>query len=166
MAEACGGKGLNQSVALARSGAQSASCERCWSGRGMLLDVLKASVLGRYKSLSELAVSGDQVDQNGQNNIIICGVEAIPYRSEMIDEAVKEWKREISSSPERDLQMGYAAEIRRRRRPGAKVALNPSPINENLKTIPMNLVDYLFLTRSREKRFPERVRNRKRSWRS
>ena len=39
--------------------------------------------------------------------------------------------------------MGYAAETAKKA--GAKVALNPSPINENLKTIPMNLVDYFIL---------------------
>ncbi len=36
-------------------------------------------------------------------------------------------------------------QLRRRKKAGAKVALNPSPINENLKTIPMNLVDYFIL---------------------
>ena len=39
--------------------------------------------------------------------------------------------------------MGYAVE--QAKKAGAKIALNPSPINENLKTIPMDLIDYFIL---------------------
>lgn len=39
--------------------------------------------------------------------------------------------------------MGYA--VRAAKEAGAKVALNPSPINENLASIPMDLVDYFLV---------------------
>ena len=42
-AEACGGKGLNQSIALARSGAEVHHVGAVGADGGMLLDVLKAS---------------------------------------------------------------------------------------------------------------------------
>ncbi len=85
-----------------------------------------------------------QVDQNGQNNIIICGGANDSVSNGMIDDAL----REISEGDIVLLQneisnVGYAAETAKKA--GAKVALNPSPINENLKTIPMNLVDYFIL---------------------
>lgn len=62
----------------------------------------------------------------------------------MIDEAVKKietgdivlFQNEISN-------VGYA--VRAAKEAGAKVALNPSPINENLASIPMDLVDYFLV---------------------
>ena len=98
--------------------------------------------------------------------ILSSAAEQRSVSKEMIDEAVKEVEEgDIVLLQNEISNVGYAAETRRR--PEAKVALNPSPINENLKTIPMNLVDYLSSMRLREKKFPERrVKNRKRSWRS
>ncbi len=62
----------------------------------------------------------------------------------MIDEAVKEVEEgDIVLLQNEISNVGYAAETAKKA--GAKVALNPSPINENLKTIPMNLVDYFIL---------------------
>ena len=85
-----------------------------------------------------------QVDQNGQNNIIICGGANDSVSKGMIDEAVKEVEEgDIVLLQNEISNVGYAAETAKKA--GAKVALNPSPINENLKTIPMNLVDYFIL---------------------
>ena len=59
----------------------------------MLLDVLKASGVHTEGTKSLSGASGHaviQVDQNGQNNIIICGGANDSVSKEMIDEAVKE----------------------------------------------------------------------------
>ena len=85
-----------------------------------------------------------QVDVSGQNNIIICGGANDSVSKEMIDETVKKiesgdivlFQNEISN-------VGYA--VRAAKEAGAKVALNPSPINENLASIPMDLVDYFLV---------------------
>ena len=146
-AEACGGKGLNQSIALARSGAEVHHVGAVGADGGMLLDVLKASGVHTEGTKSLSGASGHaviQVDQNGQNNIIICGGANDSVSKEMIDEAVKEVEEgDIVLLQNEISNVGYAAETAKKA--GAKVALNPSPINENLKTIPMNLVDYFIL---------------------
>lgn len=85
-----------------------------------------------------------QVDQSGQNNIIICGGANDSVSKEMIDEAVKMVEEgDIVLLQNEISNVGYAAETAKKS--GAKIALNPSPINENLKTIPMDLVDYFIL---------------------
>lgn len=113
----------------------------------ILLDVLKRSGVHTEGVKKLSGASGHaviQVAQNGQNNITICGGANDFVSKEMIDEAVKIveegdlilLQNEISN-------VGYAAETAKK--VGAKIALNPSPINENLKTIPMNPVDYFIL---------------------
>ena len=143
-AEACGGKGLNQSIALARSGAEVHHVGAVGADGGMLLDVLKASGVHTEGTKSLSGASGHaviQVDQNGQNNIIICGGANDSVSKEMIDEAVKEVEEgDIVLLQNEISNVGYAAETAKKA--GAKVALNPSPINENLKTIPMNLTRF------------------------
>ena len=145
--EACGGKGLNQSIAAARSGAEVHHAGAVGSDGGMLLEILRISGVhtGKTKILS--GASGHaviQVDKNGQNNIIICGGANDAVSMGMIDDAL----REISEGDIVLLQneisnVGYAVE--QAKKAGAKIALNPSPINENLKTIPMDLIDYFIL---------------------
>lgn len=145
--EACGGKGLNQSIALARSGAEICHVGAIGADGGMLLEVLKSSGV-RTDGIKKLSgASGHaviQVDVNGQNNIIICGGANDSVSCEMIDEAVEQieegdivlFQNEISN-------VGYAVEAAKKA--GAKIALNPSPINENLASIPMELVDYFLV---------------------
>ena len=156
--EACGGKGLNQSIALARSGAEVYHVGAVGADGGMLLDVLKTSGVHTEGVRILPGASGHaviQVDVSGQNNIIICGGANDSVSKEMIDEAVKKietgdivlFQNEISN-------VGYA--VRAAKEAGAKVALNPSPINENLASIPMDLVDYFLeiVMEGLKKKFP------------
>ncbi len=145
--EACGGKGLNQSIAAARSGAEVHHAGAVGSDGGMLLEILRISGVhtGKTKILS--GASGHaviQVDKNGQNNIIICGGANDAVSMGMIDDALREFSEEISSFFRMRISM-WDMPWSRRRKAGAKIALNPSPVNENLKTIPMDLIDYFIL---------------------
>ncbi len=81
---------------------------------GMLLDVLKASGVHIEGTKSLSGASGHaviQVDQNGQNNIIICGGANDSVSKEMIDEAVKEVEEgDIVLLQNEISNVGYAAE--------------------------------------------------------
>ena len=74
--EFCGGKGLNQSVALARAGAEVYHAGAVGEDGKLLTDTLKAAGADiRYVEQLDGA-SGHaviQIDEAGQNNIIICG---------------------------------------------------------------------------------------------
>ena len=146
-AEACGGKGLNQSIAVARSGAEVYHVGAVGADGEMLLDVLNQSGVHTEGVKKLPGASGHaviQVDQSGQNNIIICGGANDSVSMEMIDEAVKLVEEgDIVLLQNEISNVGYAAEAAKKA--GAKIALNPSPINENLQTIPMDLVDYFIL---------------------
>lgn len=146
-AEACGGKGLNQSIAIARSRAEVYHVGAVGADGEMLLDVLNYSGVHTEGVKKLPGASGHaviQVDQNGQNNIIICGGANDSVSKEMIDEAVKLVEEgDIVLLQNEISNVGYAAEAAKKA--GAKIALNPSPINENLQTIPMDLVDYFIL---------------------
>ena len=79
----CAERSKFKSVALARSGAEVHHVGAVGADGGMLLDVLKASGVHTEGTKSLSGASGHaviQVDQNGQNNIIICGGATIPYR--------------------------------------------------------------------------------------
>ena len=145
--EACGGKGLNQSIAIARSGAEVYHVGAVGADGEMLLGVLNQSGVHTEGVKKLSGASGHaviQVDQSGQNNIIICGGANDSVSKEMIDEAVKMVEEgDIVLLQNEISNVGYAAETAKKS--GAKIALNPSPINENLQTIPMDLVDYFIL---------------------
>ena len=145
--EACGGKGLNQSIAIARSGAEVYHVGAVGADGEMLLGVLNQSGVHTEGVKKLSGASGHaviQVDQSGQNNIIICGGANDSVSKEMIDEAVKMVEEgDIVLLQNEISNVGYAAETAKKS--GAKIALNPSPINENLKTIPKDLVDYFIL---------------------
>ena len=155
--EACGGKGLNQSVAIARSGAEVYHVGAVGADGEKLLEVLNQSGIHTEGVEKLPGTSGHaviQVDRNGQNNIIICGGANDSVSKGMIDEAMKQVEEgDIVLLQNEISNVGYAAESAKKA--GARVALNPSPINENLHTIPMELVDYFILNEIEGKEIAE-----------
>ena len=135
-----GGKGLNQTVAVAKAGGKiyhagiigrdGGILKECLTENGVSLDFLKEmpDADGGHTAL--------QVSDSGQNAIIVYpGTNAMISR-DWIDEVMRQvepgdmvlMQNEISNVP-------YV--IQRAREAGAVVVLNPSPITENLKTYPI-----------------------------
>lgn len=144
----CGGKGLNQSVALAKAGADVYHAGKIGSGGEKLLDCLQeAGVDTRYVLKEENAETGHtviQVDESGQNCIILFGGTNHQITPEEADSILRNFEagdilllqNEISSMAE---IMKAAGKI------GMRIALNPSPISKELFSYPLELVTWFLL---------------------
>lgn len=146
---ACGGKGLNQSVAIAKSGAavwHAGACGR--SDGGILLNTLKkAGVNTDYVLEFEDIPSGSafiQVNKDGENCIVLDGGANQEISRELIDEVLShfvngDWlvlQNEISEIP-------YLMEQAHDK--GMIIVLNPSPMNPSVLKMPLGYVDYFLL---------------------
>lgn len=143
----CGGKGLNQSIAIAKAGGRVYHAGIIGEDGGMLTDALEShgvdtSHIRRAAGPSSHTVI--QVDENGQNSIIVFGGENMRPTEADIDAILKEFgpddgvilQNELFNSP---LMMKKAAEK------GMCVIFNPSPINETLKEYPLEKVSWFIL---------------------
>jgi len=76
LADHCGGKGLNQSVALARAGMETWHAGKVGADGGMLTEMLRSAGVNTDLVTVTDGVSGHtviQVDEHGQNSIILYG---------------------------------------------------------------------------------------------
>ena len=146
---ACGGKGLNQSVALAKCGAEVFHAGAVGKMDGaVLLNTLKnAGVNTDYVRQLEDTPSGSafiQVTPSGENCIVLDGGANQAVTREQIDAVLShfvngDWlilQNEISELP--DL-IEKAHDI------GMIIALNPSPMNESVLKMPLGYVDLFLL---------------------
>ena len=145
----CGGKGLNQSVALGRAGADVYHAGLVGRDGKTLTDLLMASGC----NVENVAVCGSptgramiQVDQTGENCIIINGGANREIGAAFIEKGLRGFSRgdiclfqnEISNVP---LIMRAAHEK------GMLVAFNPSPITEDVPRYPLACVTWFILNR-------------------
>lgn len=145
--EYCGGKGLNQSMALARAGADVAHCGAVGADGGKLLALLHGagvdiSAVTRLDMASGHAVI--QVDDRGQNNIIIYAGANEALTRRQIDQALErlqtgDWVLLQNETNE----IAYIIEAAYSR--GLKTAFNPSPINARLAECDLTKVDMLLV---------------------
>lgn len=142
-----GGKGLNQSVALARAGAEVWHAGCIGSDGAMLMEVLSQSGvrLDYIKTVDQKNGHAIiQVNAHGENCIIIHEGSNGEVTPEYIDSVLEHFgegdvlllQNEVSS-------VDYAVEKAYEK--GIAVMLNPSPINEKIKAIDFNKLTYLIL---------------------
>ena len=146
-AEFAGGKGMNQSVALGRAGADVFHLG-CVGADGLWLKDLLEQAGVRTEYLAQSPVNTGhaviQVDHRGKNCIIV-----VPGANGAVTEAQVNacldrfapgdlllMQNETSCVP-------YAMEQAHKK--GMKIAFNPSPVTEALLAYPLELVDYLIL---------------------
>ena len=143
----CGGKGLNQSIAIAKAGGEVYHAGILGEDGGMLLDALhRAGVdtacVRRAAGPSSHTVI--QVDANGQNSIIVFGGENMRPTEEDIDRVLEGFgpgdavimQNELYNSP---LMMRKAAAR------GLCVIFNPSRVNDALADYPLESVSWFLL---------------------
>ncbi len=146
----CGGKGLNQSIALARAGAQvwhGGNVGQDGEGKALLAALEAAGVnTGCVRQLAEES-SGHaiiQIDRHGQNCILLYGganqrADAAQIEETLSHFAPGDWL--VLQNEVNDL----AALMRQAHARGLRIALNPSPMNEIILGLPLELADMFFL---------------------
>jgi ribokinase len=142
-----GGKGLNQSIAIARAGGNVYHAGKIGQDGEMLLSICReAGVHTEYiqESIEATGHTIIQVDESGQNCILLYGGANQNIEKEDIDEVLKHFTRgdmlvlqnEISNLP---YLVDRAAEY------GLQMVLNPSPYNAKLEKVDFSKISIFLL---------------------
>lgn len=160
-----GGKGLNQSIALAKSGAETYHAGCSGTDAAILLELLKTSGV-RLDYLRPVdQVNGHaiiQVNKDGQNSIIIYGGSNTAVTPQMVDEVLDQFSAENTMVLIQNeiSQVAYiATKCQEKKIP---LAFNPSPYSAELETFPFEAVTYLLINETEGKqisglRDPEQI---------
>ena len=144
----CGGKGLNQSVALAKAGAAVYHAGRIGTDGAFLLDEMqKANVNTELVTVSAREKTGHAIIQNtpdGENCILLFSGANRRITKEQIDLALERFdsgdmlvlQNEINEIP-------YL--IKQAKRKGMKAAFTPAPMNGEVSDYPLEETDYILL---------------------
>ena len=144
----CGGKGLNQSVALAKAGAEVYHAGAVGREDGsMLIDMLKSVDVDVSHTRLKDALSGHAViqrDKDGDNSIILYQGANILITREEIDETLNEFSKGDYLILQNEIsELEYIIESARAK--GMIIVLNPSPMNEIIFKLNLTKLDYIIL---------------------
>ena len=144
-----GGKGLNQSVALARAGASVWHAGKVGFDGNILLHQLRDAGVNVDQVRMDTSIpSGHaiiQVDENGQNSIVIAGGANTAVMQKDVDEFLKPFEAgDVLLVQNETSMVEYAISAAHDR--GMRVALNPSPMDNRLKeSKALGFVDWFVL---------------------
>ncbi|MEA4889343.1 MAG: ribokinase [Clostridiaceae bacterium] len=142
-----GGKGLNQSIAVARAGGHIGHVGCIGREGGFLLDFLAADQVD-VSGVSTLACSNGhaiiQVDKHGENCIILYSGANRNQPDDFVPAAAARLNGSeiVLFQNETD---GIAEMMCLAKDKGCRIALNPAPMDERALALPLNLVDYLIV---------------------
>jgi len=129
-----GGKGLNQSIAMARAGLTVFHAGKIGVDGKILLDTLKDDNVNVSLIKTEDALSGHtiiQVDENGQNSIILFKGTNYMMTSEYVDEVLAQFGEEDVLVLQNEINL-LDEIINKAAARGMKIVLNPSPFENKL----------------------------------
>ena len=143
----CGGKGLNQSIALAKAGAEIYHAGVVGEDGDILLDALRAAkvdITHIRRAPGASAHTVIQVDRKGQNCIIVFSGENMRPSEADIDRVLADFapgdavlmQNELFNTP---LMMRKAAEK------GLAIIFNPSPVSREMLSYPLETVSWFLL---------------------
>lgn len=143
----CGGKGLNQSIAIARAGVPVWHAGKIGGEGGMLLELLRqAGVDTSYVEKSERMTGHAiiQVDKTGQNCILLHGGANTDIEEAFIDRVLAQFgKGDILLLQNEQNNLPYLMEQAHAR--GLQIACNPSPIDRGILQYPFEYVKWFIL---------------------
>ena len=143
----CGGKGLNQSIAAAKAGNRVYHAGFLGSDGAMLKNALEENEvdLTYLKSIDE--TSGHaiiQVDDKGQNCILLYGGTNLMLTKEYIDDVLQNFTNETIILLQNETNLiGYVIDEAYKK--GLKIALNAAPMNEKVLSYPIDKLTWLIV---------------------
>ena len=150
-----GGKGLNLSIALAKAGAPVFHAGCVGQDDNMLQPILKENGvdLRFLKVISEPTGHAIiQVDENGENSILIYGGANVAITKEHIDEVLAQFGEDDLLFLQNEINnLEYIIEEAYKR--GMRILLNPSPYREELKKLDFNKLYAVILNQLEAKAF-------------
>lgn len=145
--ESVGGKGLNQSIAVAKAGGKIMHAGCIGKDGELLLRALKdnnvdTSLIKMVDIASGQAII--QVDKYGQNCIILFHGANYEVDKTYIDEVMQNFKQDDILILQNEISnIDYIIKIAKAKQ--MKIYLNPSPINDNLNKYNMQAIDGIFV---------------------
>lgn len=143
-----GGKGLNQSIALARAGAEVYHAGAVGLADGNpLLAALTSSGVNVALTEKIACPSGHaiiQVDDGGQNGILLYGGANRTNSESYIDRVLESFSAGDFILLQNEINLVDRI-ILKANAIGMRVVLNPSPMDEKIKKLPLESVDYILL---------------------
>lgn len=150
-----GGKGLNQSIALAKAGAEVFHAGIIGIDGEMLLTICKENKIDTTYIQSLPEKGGHtiiQVDKNGQNSIILYGGTNQRQTRERIDSVLKEFSEGDYLILQNEVNLlDYL--IDQAFEKGMKIVLNPSPFNEKIRACNLRKVSLFMLNEIEGRQF-------------
>jgi ribokinase len=147
LVKSAGGKGANQAAALAKAGMEVYMAGKIGQDGEFLLKLLElygvdSRHVVRYEGATGQAII--QVDKNGQNSIVLYPGGNDQITKEEIRAALSGFGPEdIIVLQNEIVNTGFAMNEAKKR--GLKVCLNPSPFNEKIEKLPLDLTDIFFV---------------------
>ena len=143
-----GGKGLNQSIALARAGVETYQAGAIGTDGMFLLEQLKeAGVKTDLVKILDDVRTGNAIIQNddeGDNCIVLFGGANQAITKEQVDEVFKDFTNEDYLLIQNEInELSYIVE--KAKEEGMKIILNPSPMNEKIMKLPLDQIAYFIL---------------------
>lgn len=148
LSQFCGGKGLNQSVALAKAGAKVWHAGKIGPDGDMLVQKLSSS--GVDVSCIKQWDSGKsgnaliQVDEKGQNSIILYEGANHAITKAEVQEIIAGFEKEDILLLQNEINL-ISEIIHEAKAAGMKIAINPAPMEKKVKQYPLDLVDFIIV---------------------
>lgn len=144
----CGGKGLNQSIAFARAGADTYHAG-CIGAEGEMLRAMleDSGVKTKFVRTVENVPCGHaiiQVSSTGENCILLYGGANQAITENMIDEVLADFSAGDLIMLQNEIN-SIDVIIKKAHEKGLTVALNPSPFNEKITSLDFSLIHWIIL---------------------
>lgn len=143
-----GGKGLNQSIALAKAGVETYHAGAIGEdGRFLLKQLQDAGVNTDCVAVLDEVRTGNAIIQNdreGDNCILLYGGANQAITKEQVDKVLERFGSGDFLVLQNEInELTYIVEQAHKK--GLKIVLNPSPMNDKIRKLPLEYVDYFLL---------------------